>query len=250
MSAALASVLALLALGAATLSAVTGVGGGVLLLGGLLLVAPVTAVVPLHGTVQTAACITRVGVFGRHARWDIVGRTTLGVVIGTALGAVAVVQLLAVDERIVKLLVATAILLSLAAKGAKLPEGHVGLRAFYGVGLAVGFLGVIAGSTGPIVSQALLMRGVRKEAHVATKSVVQMIGHGLKIPVFGVALGFEFGPWLGALAAMITAVVIGTLMGRRLLKRVSDERFTQLARGLLAFVALSILATETYSLVV
>ena len=45
----------LLGLVSATISAITGVGGGVLLLSGLLLLVPATAVVPLHGAAQFVA---------------------------------------------------------------------------------------------------------------------------------------------------------------------------------------------------
>lgn len=244
----LAGGLAVLALAASALSAVTGVGGGVLLLSGLLLLAPAASVVPLHGAVQTVACLARVGAFRSHVRWDIVRRFVVGTVIGSLLGAVVVQQLLSVDGRLLKLLIAGAILLSLLAKRWRIQSSARSLRAFYGVGLAVGFFGILAGSTGPIVTQALLVFDVRKEAHIATKSVVQAIGHGLKIPLFGLAIGFDFGPWLAPLAAMMVAVVAGTYLGRHLLGKLSSERFVTLARTLLALVVVYIAASEAYAL--
>ncbi len=248
MSAAVALLLAALAVGTSALSALTGVGGGVMLLSGLLLLVPAAAVVPLHGAVQTAACASRVVAFRRDIRWDIVGRTTAGVVLGSIAGAFAVAHLLSIDARLLKLLIAAAILLSLFAKGLSFPTAGRSLRAFYGVGFAVGLFGILAGSTGPIVSQALLVFDVKKEPHVATKSVIQAIGHGLKIPIFGLAMGFDFGPWLVPLAAMIAAVVLGTLLGKRLLAKMSSERFVTLARGLLAVLVLYIGASEGYAL--
>lgn len=250
MPAALVAVLALAALAASMLSAVTGVAGGVLLLSGLLLVVPAAAVVPLHGTVQTAACITRVAAFRADVRWDIVRRFVIGVVPGSLLGAAVVVLLVRIDSSLIKLAIAAAILLSLFAKKLKIEPRTRSLRFFYAVGVGVGFFGILAGSTGPIVTQALLVFDVKKEAHVATKSVVQMVGHGLKLPLFGLAVGFDFGAWLVPLAAMCVAVVIGTLLGKRLLGRLSPERFVTVARVLLALVVLQVVVTEVYGLVV
>jgi len=245
----LVAALALAALAASMLSAVTGVAGGVLLLSGLLLVVPAAAVVPLHGTVQTAACVTRVATFRAHVRWDIVRRFVIGVVPGSLLGALVVGLLVQIDGSLIKLAIAAAILVSLFAKNLKLAPETKSLQVFYWVGLGVGFFGILAGSTGPIVTQALLVFDVKKEAHVATKSVVQMVGHGLKLPLFGLAVGFDFGAWLVPLAAMCAAVVVGTLLGKRLLGKLSPERFVTVARVLLALVVLHVVVTEVYALV-
>jgi uncharacterized membrane protein YfcA len=242
--------LALLALGASTVSALTGVGGGVLLLSGLLLAVPATAVVPLHGAVQSVAGLARVAAFRAHVRWSIVWRFAAALLPGSLLGLGVVAWLVHLDPHVLKLLVALAILGSLFAKRlAPRESARRSLGAFYALGLLCGVLGVIVGSTGPLVTQALLMHGVTKEPHVATKSVVQALGHALKIPLFGLALGFDFGPWALPLAGMGVAVLAGTLLGKRLLARMSPGRFVVVARVLLAAVAVQILAVELYALV-
>lgn len=249
MSPLVVAALAVVALATSALSAVTGVAGGVLLLSGLLLLVPAAAVVPLHGAVQTVACGARIHAFYPHVRWDLVWRFSLTVLPGSLLGLVVVNYLLEVDGSLVKLLIAGAILLSLLAKNVKLRAAGRSLRAFYGIGFLVGFFGILAGSTGPMVSQALLLFGVEKEAHVATKSVMQGIGHALKIPLFGLALGFDYGPWLVPLACMAVGVLIGTHLGKRALSKMSSARFVVVARALLALVVLHIAATEAYALV-
>ena len=250
MGSAVVVVLGLIALGAAAISSVTGVAGGLLLLSGLLLVLPAAAVVPLHGAVQTVACATRVAAFRSHIRWDIVWRFSIPILPGSLLGIALVWWLVTIDASFIKLLIAGAILLSLFSKKLRFSsESAKSLRLFYGLGLSVGFFGVLAGSTGPIVSQALLLFDVKKEEHIATKSTVQGIAHLLKLPLFGLALGFDFGPWMVPLAVMSVAASIGTMMGKRLLGRMSPERFVVIARALLALCVLQIAATELYALV-
>ena len=249
MSAGLLAALGLVALVTSVISAVTGVAGGVLVLSGLLLLVPATAVVPLHGAVQATASVTRVAAFRQHVRWDIVWRFVVGVLPGSILGVLLVAALASIDTRVIKLLIAVAILLSLFGHKLKLDAAPRSMRLFYAVGLVVGFFGVVAGSTGPIVTQALLLFDVKKEEHVATKSVVQAIGHGIKIPLFGLAIGFDFGPWLVPLGLMAVGIVAGTLLGKRLLASMSADRFVIVARVLLALVVLQVAVSELWGLV-
>ncbi len=81
-----ALILGLTALFASALSAIVGMGGGVILLAVMALVLSPQLVVPLHGVVQLASNTTRTIVFLRHVNWTLVGVfgvfLTLGV--GTA----------------------------------------------------------------------------------------------------------------------------------------------------------------------
>jgi uncharacterized membrane protein YfcA len=258
MSAAACGALAALALAASALSAVTGVAGGVILLSGLLVVVPTTAVVPLHGAVQLSACGARIASFRRHIRWDVAARFVAGLIPGSFLGLLLVAWLVTISPSVLKALIATAILLSLLAPKkrkkngeSEAPTGHepaVDARRhgvlFVTMGAIVGALGILVGSTGPIVTQTLLSTGVVKEEHVATKSAIQGFAHFLKLPLFGLALSFDYGEYALPLALMIAAVVCGTFIGKRLLAKLSTDRFVFLARALLFLVAVQILVAE------
>ncbi len=256
MGAAACGALVALALAAAALSAVTGVAGGVILLSGLLVVVPSTAVVPLHGAVQLSACGARIASFRKDIRWDVAWRFLAGLVPGSFLGLALVAWIASISPGMLKALIATAILLSLLAPAKKKRaanetgstqddgrrKSHTLLYA--GMGSLVGALGILVGSTGPIVTQTLLGTGVLKEEHVATKSAIQGVSHFLKIPLFGLALSFDYGAYALPLALMMVAVVIGTVLGKRLLSKLSSDRFVFLARALLFLVALQILVGE------
>ena len=245
-SLALTGLLAALGFVAATVSAITGVGGGVLLLSGLLLLVPATAVVPLHGAVQFVAGSSRVALFADHIRWDLARPFLATLLPGSLLGAGLAFWIAGIEPSVLKLMIATAILLSLipradAAGRPAWQERSGSIMA--ATGFACGLLGMLVGSTGPIVSQTLLMLGVTGEEHVGTKSAVQAVAHVLKVPIFGLALAFDYGAYLIPLAAMSVAALAGTWLGKRALSYLSQRRFVGIARGLLAVVALKIIAT-------
>jgi uncharacterized membrane protein YfcA len=58
--------------------------------------------------------------------------------------------------------------------------------------------------------------------------------------IFGF-LGFQFLPWLPALAAMILSGFLGTLAGRHILHRLPEKLFTQLFRAVLTVLGLRLL---------
>ena len=64
--------LGLIALLTSMLSAVTGVGGGVLLLSGLTLYLPPQALVPIHGAIQTWSCGVRLALFWQQIDWRLI----------------------------------------------------------------------------------------------------------------------------------------------------------------------------------
>jgi len=80
-----------------------------------------------------------------------------------------------------------------------------------------------------------------REQIVATKSAIQTIGHGIKIPAF-LSIGFPYAEHMELIVPLVACAAGGTIIGTRVLKRV-DERFFQLAfRLFLAGLGLRLLA--------
>jgi len=245
-------ILALVAMVAAAISAATGVAGGLVLLAALAVLMPAAAVVPLHGAVQLMAGTTRAWVFRRHVDRRFVRDFALGLVPGSALGAGLVWWLRGFDPAWLRVALGTAILLSLIPRRAGPSAVSVGdwsspllVPVF---GLLCGALGMVVGSTGPLVSRGLLAYGLLKERHVGTKAWAQSLAHLLKIPLFGLALDFDFGEYGVLIAVLGGAVIVGTIGGRRLLAGVSDERFGRMTRVLLGVLALQLLGRELWGL--
>lgn len=232
-------------------SAATGMAGGVLLLAAFALALPATAVVPMHGAVQLVAGSTRLLVFRRHVEWTFVKRFAYGVLPGSVLGAGLVFALARLDPTWLRLWLGIAIVASVfarprAASGPSTPRPAVGWTV--ALGLLCGVVGMLVGSTGPLVSRGLLARGVVKEHHVGTKAVVQTLSQLLKLPLFGLALSFDYGANAGLLVALALATIAGTLLGRRVLKRLSARTFGTVARVVLVAVGLQLALRAAWTL--
>ena len=103
-------------------------------------------------------------------------------------------------------------------------------------GALSGFFGGLVGNQGGIRSAALLGFDIQKEALVATATAIALIVDGARMPVY---LAVE---WRGILSAWpilgltIGGVLLGTLWGVRLLRRIPDKIF----RKLLSILILSL----------
>ena len=72
--------------------------------------------------------------------------------------------------------------------------------------------------------------------HIGTNSLMMTLQHGLKIVVFGV-LGFNFGPYLFLLCALLLCGMIGTVLGRVVLFRINEDIFRKFLNIVLIVIA-------------
>jgi uncharacterized protein len=108
------------------------------------------------------------------------------------------------------------------------------------VGLLGGVATMLANAAGPISTLYLLIVGLGKKEFVHTMAWWFLILNLLKVP-FMVALGL-IGPgslWLNV--ALFPAVAVGFWLGGRLLERVPQQLFNQLALALALFFAVNLL---------
>ena len=93
------------------------------------------------------------------------------------------------------------------------------------VGLGAGTAALTVGAIGPLIAPVFARHNFVKERLIATKAVCQLATHIVKIPAFILLRDLDL-PRLGALAlVMIVMVIPGTLIGKRLLKGVSEKHF-------------------------
>ena len=238
--------LGLIALLTSMLSAVTGVGGGVLLLSGLTLYLPPQAIVPIHGVIQTWSCGVRLALFWQQIHWRLIPPFLSGMMPGAALGAFILREISVINPSWMLIFIAIVILSSVVGlRPNQSSEPSTPKRRGLGtLGFICGSLSILAGSTGPLVSTALLKRDIMKEAHVATKAFLQGMTHIIKIPIYAYVLDFEFTLYLQELAVMVTMVVFGTRLGKGLLRFVPIEVFSKGLRLLLILAAMRILWHE------
>jgi uncharacterized membrane protein YfcA len=231
------SQLAALAFVTSALTAVLGLGGGIVLFGVMLVWLEPLVAVPLHAAIQIVANGSRTLIQRQHVAWPLVARYAVLLVpagvVGLALARVLPTAALEVAIGVF-VLVATwsPRWILLGFDPARLgPNGR-----FWLMGGLIGFLNPAVGATGPLQGPFFIGLGFPRQGVVGTFAACQTLGHAVKIALFGAA-GFAFVPHLLPLAALGAIVVAGTWVGSLLLDRVNERAFGWLYRGVLTAVA-------------
>jgi uncharacterized protein len=217
------------------LTAAVGIGGGVALLAVLASIAPPMVVLPVHGVVQIGSNISRASLMRVAIRWDIVRPFALGSLVGIAAGAMVFV---AMPSTLLQFILAIFILYTVWAP--KLKYADIPIRGFALVGAVATFFTMFIGATGPLLAVFITPAKLRRHAVVATHAMCMSIQHALKALAFGF-LGFNFGPWVLLLSAMLGAGFLGTLMGRRVLNKLPEPLFARSFQIVLTLLALRLL---------
>lgn len=232
------AVAALVAASALT-SAITaslGIGGGVLLLAIMAIVMPPAAIIPVHGMVQLGSNGGRAAMTLHHINLRLIAWFAPGALLGAWLGSLFLVDL---PLSLVQLSIAAFILL--LCWGPPIPRLATGPAGTLLAATATTFISLFVGATGPLVA-AFVKQQQRGErfSTVATFASAMCLQHAPKAIVYGAA-GFIFADWLGLMLLMIAAGAVGTWLGLRLLRRMSDSRFTLIFNALLTVLALRLI---------
>ncbi len=239
MAAATVVFLVLSTLVTSVIGAVFGVGGGTILLALLALMLPPIALIPIHGIVQLGATASRTWFMRRHIQRQVVLPFLVGTALGSALSGVLFIQL---PPWLIQYLVAAFILWSVVGSFPAIGNNHI-----VAAGAFSGFLTMLFGATGPFVSAFVKSMGFSRMDHVGTHAALMSLQHVLKIAVFGV-LGFAFGPYALLVALMIAGGILGSMIGRGLLSRMSDRNFKPVLNVILVLLALRLAWKATESL--
>jgi uncharacterized protein len=221
-----AAIIALLAAAfvTSTVSGIFGMAGGLMLMGVLALLLPVSAAFVTHGLIQLVANGWRAVLHRQHIDWRIVGFYAVGALAaGIAVAGVA----FAPSKPLLYLLLGLVpLLVWLPGDIARLDAARPGHAA--AAGLSVTALNLVAGVAGPLLDIFFVRTGLTRHRIVATKAATQVFSHLAKILVYGVPLiGAAQGqlPPAWALALAVPCSMAGTLLGGRALDRLTDKSF-------------------------
>jgi uncharacterized membrane protein YfcA len=222
----------------ATVSGVLGMAGGLLLMGALLLVLPATTAFVAHGVLQLVSNGWRVVLHRRHVSWGVLGWYAVG-------SATAAATLTAV--RYAPSTPLTYLFLGLVPMLVWLPRGVLRLDASrpahaVAAGLAVTSVNLVAGVAGPLLDVFFVRTSLGRHAVVATKAATQVLSHTAKVLLYGGALlsGGADLPWLVLLLA-VPLSMLGTVVGGRLLDRLSDASFRAATRWVVSAIGVTYL---------
>ncbi len=224
------------------LTAMAGIGGGVIMLAAMASLLPAAAIIPVHAVVQVGSNAGRAAVMWNWIDAARLVPFTLGGLVGIAIGGSLAVGLPGEALRLLLgLFILQTVWLPVAAmaviKGRGLALG----------GLAASILTMLVGATGPYVLALFRPLGLGREGLVATHAAAMTAQHGLKMLAFGL-LGFAFAPWLALIVAMIGTGLLGTLLGSRLLGRLGERHFSRLIQVLLTLAALDLVLRAAWQL--
>lgn len=230
-----AAFIAVCAFATATLSGVFGMAGGLVLMGALALVLPVQAAFVTHGVLQLVANGWRAFLHRRFVRWTIVGwYAAASLIAGLAVSALSLMPSKP----------GLYLLMGLVPGLTWLPQSWLRLDAArppqaFASGLLVTGLNLLAGVAGPLLDIFFVRTELTRHAIVATKAATQVFAHLAKVVVYGAPLFAshtrDMPPWPLFLVA-IPLSMAGTVVGGRILDRMSDVNFKRWTRWIVTGV--------------
>ena len=221
----------------ALLSGIFGMAGGMVLMGALALLLPVSVAFVTHGIIQIVSNGWRAFLNRRDIVWPIIGWYALASLIAALIfGFIAFVP----PRPLVF------IALGLVGLSVLLPKKRFGLDAqkpahAFASGILVTGTNLLAGVAGPLLDIFFVRTALTRHQIVATKAITQVFAHLAKIVVYGVPLLFASTgtgmPWL-AIMLTIPLTLAGTRVGKAILDRMSDASFLGWTRWIVSLIGL------------
>jgi uncharacterized protein len=217
------------------LTAAFGLGGGVALLALMGAFMPVASLIPVHGVVQLGSNSGRAYVLRTEIVWPPLVPFLGGAIIGALAGTFIVIQ---IPDAPMKIALGLFILFVIWIK---LPPFEVlGRYATAFAGIAVAFLSMLFGASGPLMAAFFDRAFSDRRQMVATSGAAMITVHGLKTIAFAAA-GFAFAPFATMIAAMIVSGYFGTKLGTHILAAMPERTFRTGLRALVTIMALDLI---------
>lgn len=221
----------------ALLSGIFGMAGGMVLMGALALLLPVSAAFVTHGIIQIVSNGWRAWLNRHDIIWPIIGWYALA----SAIAALLFSLIAFVPPRPFLF-----IALGLVGLSVLIPKKRLALDAqkpahAFASGLLVTGTNLLAGVAGPLLDIFFVRTALTRHQIVATKAFTQVFAHLAKIIVYGGPMLFASAgmdlPWFAILLA-IPLTLAGTRAGKAILDRMSDANFLGWTRWIVCLIGL------------
>ena len=234
-----------------SISAILGMGGGIILLGIMAILIPKGyMVIALHGIIQLVSNTTRTYVFRKHVKTKIIKNFTIGALIGASISIIIIILLIfffqvesanQIKVDMLKPMIGIFIIWYLFLKK---PNKKRDNTSFIWVGGISGISSIFIGATGPLIAPFFLNKNLSKENIIANKAACQMITHMTKIPIFIYFFNFNYIAEYHILLPLILAVFIGTNFGKHILQFIPEQIFRILFKVALTLIAIKLIVDE------
>ena len=230
-------ILALVAFLTSTITAVVGIGGGMMLIAIMPSFLLLNALIPVHGLTQISSNLSR-AVFGyKDVQYEVIPKFLIGSFIGIGIFT-GILNLISLEY--VPLFIGAYILLSLWS--AKFNEKIKKYESYFLAGFFQTGLSMVVGATGPLTMTLLLKDFKNKDKVVATSAALMSITHILKVFVF-TYFGFVFFDYIEIIIAMIIGSIAGSWLGTKLRDKIDAKKFTIVLKVLLTVLAIKVIAS-------
>lgn len=213
--------LSLLSLITSAITAVAGMGGGILLLAILPLVLPSNVIIPIHGVVQLSSNLSRFVLGLKDALLKPILLFSMGALIGALLGYSFLGHF---NSNIIPLLTSIFILIVLWIPLKKI---IVKIRGrYFTLGIFQTATSLFVGTTGPLSTAVLISEGHKPDQVLVTNAGLNTILNILKTFLFFL-IGFNFNDYFLQIILMCFFSIIGSKIGMRFRGYLS-ENITQI----------------------
>ncbi len=209
-----------------TISTVSGGGGAMILVPAVNFFVSKTEVAPLVHLGNFVGRPTRLILFWKFIRWDIVKAYLPAAMVGGFLGAWLFAS---IRMEWMQIIIGVFLLTSVwqFQFGKKKSTFPMRKSYFAPLGFAVCFFSSLVGATGAVLNPFYLNYGVVKEELIATKAVNSFFVAIIQISTYA-ALGRLVGELWGYGLAIGLGAAVGNFLGKRLLKSMSNDLFMKL----------------------
>ena len=237
-------VLAFSAFATSIISGMMGMAGGFLLLVVMATLVETTYVVPLLSSVQLVSNTARLTLFIKNINWKVVAYFVLGLCPGAFIG-ILIFRMM--PRPVIKLMMGLFTLVMIYLPKSE-KESGLGITIFLPVGFLAGLFGIFFGATGPLTAPFFIRNDIVKEELIATKATCQALIHVANLLLFG-SIGINVFVYWKLLLGLAASVVIGTMVGKKILHRLSFQTFIFWFKLLLTLIAARIVITQTLQLI-
>jgi uncharacterized membrane protein YfcA len=221
------------------LSALAGLGGGIILLAVIVQFFAPAVAIPIHGGIQLVSNGSRAAILRSNINWSAVGWSAVLLFPASLLGVAVATSL---PESLVRLAIGLFVLVVAWRPGLlkRRNTGRLSSRSLLGVGAVSGFLNTTVGASGPVTSPFFRAVTTTHISFVATAATAQVLAHGSKIVAFTLD-DFAIADHLDVIGIGAVGVTAGSWVGTRLLGRVSEQQLDQLFKVVLTLLAIRLL---------
>lgn len=216
------SLLIAAALLASTIAAVTGTGGGVILLPVMTLFFGVRDAVPMYAVAQLIGNLSRVVLNRRDIRLNVVGWFMVGAVPMAIVGAIVFAR--TSEAGLLRLLGAFLLVCAIVRHASAKRLLGFSPKWFAPIGGVFAFVSALLGSAGPFLAPFFVSYGLVKGAYIGTEALSTVTMHLSKLPTYyatgtlsqdAVVAGLALGP----------VMILGSFIGKRIVDRIPTKAF-------------------------